>query len=330
LIEDLPDPATLTLAREAPIPVAVVTGFLGSGKTTLIRRLLRESDFVETAVIVNEFGEVGLDHLMLDSAREDVLVLEGGCLCCAAQGDLVRALRSLLARSTRGELPNFRRVVIETSGLADPGPILLSLMTDPLRLSRFKLRALTATVDCLLGGEALRRQDVAARQLALADRVLLTKTDLADEVQQAAARETARGLTSAPIEAAAGRLGAILFDTAVRDVELPFPDERHRHGSYATASRSIEEPLTWSRVESWLRHTVEDLGEDLLRLKALIPIEGEAGPVAFHAVQHVIHRPECLPARPGSEGKGRIVIIGRSKDEWRLREALVSIDGASP
>ena len=133
----LPDPGGLALLRQPSIPVAVLTGFLGSGKTTLIRSLLRDPAFEGTAVVVNEFGEVGLDHLLVEAVeKEDTILLDGGCLCCTTRGDLVRALRSLLDRRERAELPAYRRVIVETSGLADPAPILHTLMTDPLLASR--------------------------------------------------------------------------------------------------------------------------------------------------------------------------------------------------
>jgi G3E family GTPase len=308
----LPDPAGLALVREAPIPVAVLTGFLGSGKTTLIRSLLRDPAFEGTAVVVNEFGEVGLDHLLVEAAEEDTVLLEGGCLCCATRGDLVRALRSLLDRRERAELPAYRRVIVETSGLADPAPILQTLMSDPLRLSRYRLARLTATVDCLLGIETLRSYPEAARQVALADRILLTKTDLADEKRVAATTGAVRKLSAAPIASAASGpgAGAALFRPPSARVDPGALQGPHAHGAYATATRSVDRALAWPRVEAWLCDVVDQCGADLLRLKAVLAIEGEEAPVALHAVQHVIHRPERLPAWPDGMGQGRIVVVG--------------------
>jgi G3E family GTPase len=319
----LPDAAGLVLDRQAPIPVAVLTGFLGSGKTTLIRGLLRDPCFAETAVVVNEIGEIGLDHLLLESAREDVLLLEGGCLCCAAHGDLVRALRALLDRSERGELPVFRRVVVETSGLADPAPVLLSLMSDPLRLSRFKPAGLTVTADCVLGIETLARHDEAIRQVVLADRILLTKTDLVDAQRRQVTIDALRRHSQAPIlPVSAESAGPILFRPAIRDIDWPGLAMPHRHGAYVTASRRIERPLAWPRVDSWLRATVETLGPRLLRLKALLAIEGEDRPVALHAVQHMIHLPERLTAWPDGQRRGRIVMIAESVEPGLLHAML--------
>jgi G3E family GTPase len=321
---DLPDPASLALIRETPIPVAIITGFLGSGKTTLIRTLLQDTDMQGTAVVVNEFGEVGLDHLLLEAARDDTVLLEGGCLCCAARGDLVRALRSLLDRRERAELPAYRRVIVETSGLADPVPILQTLMSDPLRLSRYKLGALTATVDCLLGVDTLDRYAEAGRQVVLADRVLITKTDLTDEAQLAATKSAVRDLTAASIESAASgrRPGEDLFQPLSRNIDFGVPHTPHRSGAYAAVTRSIDRALPWPRVEAWLRGAVNRCGPALLRLKAILDIEGEDKPVVLHAVQQVIHRPERLPDWPDGPRQGQIVIIGHGLDRSYLDQLL--------
>jgi G3E family GTPase len=321
---DLPDPTSLVLIREAPIPVAIVTGFLGSGKTTLIRALLQDPELLGTAVVVNEFGEVGLDHLLLEAAQDDTVLIEGGCLCCAARGDLVRALRSLLDRRERAELPAYRRVIVETSGLADPAPILQTLMTDPLRLSRYKLGALTTTVDCLLGVDTLDRYAEATRQVALADRILITKTDLADEKQLAATIGALRNLTVASIGIAAlGRsAGGELFRALSENIDFGHLHSPHRNGAYAAVTRSIDRALPWPRVEAWLSGTVERCGPGLLRLKAVLAIEGEDRPVVLHAVQHVIHRPERLSPWPDGPQQGRIVIISHTLERPFLNQML--------
>jgi G3E family GTPase len=322
---DLPDPTSLVLIRQAPIPVAIVTGFLGSGKTTLIRALLQDPELLGTAVVVNEFGEVGLDHLLLEAAQDDTILLEGGCLCCAARGDLVRALRSLLDRRERAELPAYRRVIVETSGLADPAPILQTLMTDPLRLSRYKLGALTTTVDCLLGVDTLDRYAEATRQVTLADRILITKTDLADEKQLAATIGAVRNLTVASIGIAAVEqsAGEALFRPLSGNIDFGHFRSSHRNGAaYAAVTRSIDRALPWRRVEAWLSSAVERCGPDLLRLKAILAIEGEDRPVVFHAVQHVIHRPERLSTWPDGPQQGHIVIISQTLERSFLNQML--------
>ncbi|MDZ7748861.1 MAG: GTP-binding protein [Halofilum sp. (in: g-proteobacteria)] len=193
----------MALVADESIPVIVALGFLGSGKTTLIRRLLADPQLHDTAVIVNEFGEVGLDHALVESSEEDTVLLAGGCLCCASQANLVRALRSLLERRERRELPHYRRVIVETSGLADPVPLLQTFLVDPLRLSLYRLQSVVTLVDALSGEATLERHALARRQVAMADRLFLTKCDLAAEGERAPIRERLQA------RAAAARAGAI-------------------------------------------------------------------------------------------------------------------------
>lgn len=169
---------------EAPelerLPVSVITGFLGSGKTTLLRNLLRQPDMADTAVVINEFGEIGLDHLLVEEAKEDTILMSSGCLCCSIRGDLIDTLRRLYKRRDRGEVPRFKRLVIETTGLADPAPILQTLIGDPLLSAFYRLDGVVTTVDAVNGADQLDRQFESVKQAAVADRLVLTKTDLAD------------------------------------------------------------------------------------------------------------------------------------------------------
>lgn len=165
---------------EAGIPVTLLTGFLGSGKTTVLNGLLRHPGMAQTAVIINEFGEIGLDHELVASARDDMVLLKSGCLCCTVKGDLIDALRRLFLQRVRGEVPEFERVVIETTGLADPAPIIHTLMADPLVAARYRLDGVVVTVDAVVGAATLDEHEEAVKQAAVADRLLLTKTDLAD------------------------------------------------------------------------------------------------------------------------------------------------------
>ena len=183
--------------RMSPLPVSVVTGFLGSGKTTLLSRLLRDPALARTAVIVNEFGEVGLDHLLLEASDEEIVLLEGGCLCCKVRGDLVRTAGDLLARRARGAAA-FDRIVIETTGLADPAPILQALMTDREIADALRLESVIATVDCAAGDATLDAHPESVKQAALADRIVLTKTDLADPTAALAGARCAGSIPAAP------------------------------------------------------------------------------------------------------------------------------------
>ncbi len=165
---------------DAPLPVSVLTGFLGSGKTTVLRHLLAQPDMANTAVIVNEFGEIGLDHMLVENAKEDTILLNSGCLCCTVRGDLVETMRRLFKQRVRREIPPFDRLVIETTGLADPAPILQTLMNDPFLVERFRLDGVIATVDAANGGTTLDNHFESVKQAAVADRLLLTKSDVAE------------------------------------------------------------------------------------------------------------------------------------------------------
>lgn len=324
----LPDPETLALVRAAPIPVAVVSGFLGSGKTSLINSALRRPELGQSAVIVNEFGEIGLDHLLVETAQEDTLLLDNGCLCCASRGDLVRALGGLLERRERRELPPYRRVIVETSGLADPAPILQTFMTDPLRLGRYRLAGLVTLVDALFGAASLDAHSESRHQVRLADRILLSKTDLAAARDITALKERLPRLSPAPVidlaVAAAGR--ALLFDVpaAPAAARLAAAAPAHDAGAdaYVTMSRRFETRLTWDRLEAWTRDLLARHGEGLLRLKGLFRLEGEPRPLILQAVRHLFHRPSYLRNWPPDLPAGQIVVIARAGGAADLRRLL--------
>ncbi|TPK60096.1 GTP-binding protein [Mesorhizobium sp. B2-4-19] len=295
----LPDPKSLRLMREETVPVTVLTGFLGSGKTTLVRRLLALPQAADTAVIINEFGEIGLDHLLVEKVDESIVVLPGGCLCCQAQGDMARALRSLDQAVAAGGLTPFRRVVVETSGLADPAPLLQAFLADPLRLSRYRLAALVATFDCAPTDGSFQHA-VAQAQLALADRVLMTKLDIAGEAGEAGARRALDALGVAGIEPAA------TGDALVAQLFAPLPAFRARcvsplplggHSS-AFASLALDVPgrIDLSRLLASLEAMASRHGENLARLKGIIDVTDDPRPVAIHAVRHMVALPRFLAA----------------------------------
>ena len=215
------------------IPVALLTGFLGSGKTTLLNRLLKRPDMGETAVIVNEFGEVGLDHLLMESGSEDMTVLNSGCLCCTVRGDLIETMGRLFVRRAKGEVPAFKRLLIETTGLADPAPVLHTLMTDSLLAARYRLDSVITTVDAVNGQSTLDRHEEAVKQAAVADRLLLTKTDLAD------------AQTIANLEARLRQLnpGAALHEVSNGEIA---PDRLFNAGLYNPETKTAD-------VKAWLR-----------------------------------------------------------------------------
>jgi len=312
------------MSTDAPIPVTVITGFLGSGKTTLLNRLLAHPDLADTAVLVNEFGEIGLDHLLVREVDENVVLLNAGCLCCTVRGDLVDTLRDLFLKRVRGEVPAFNRVAVETTGLADPAPIIHTLMTDPILGARYRFDGIVTTVDAVNGASQMDAQPEPVKQAAVADRLVLTKADIADESSLDGMRARLAQLNpAAPIFVADhgdvlpdALLDAGLFNTRdkIPDVErwlaaeaYPSPDsDDHEHDHHHDANRHddrirafcliVDEPIAWDGFVTWIEMLLATRGENVLRVKGVLDVEGVDQPVVVHGVQHVFHPPAALPA----------------------------------
>src|SRR5215469_4538801 len=275
------------------IPVTLLTGFLGSGKTTVLNHVLKQPEMAATAVIVNEFGEIGLDHLLVERASEDVVLLNSGCLCCTVRGDIVDTLTNLFVDRVKGKVPFFTRVAIETTGLADPAPILHTLMTDPIVAARYMLDGVVTTVDAVNGAATLDQQSEAVKQAAVADRLLLTKTDLAAAAVRLEIEARLKRLNpSAPIvPVAQGAVDpAVLFNVGFYDPATKSADVRrwlreeafetehaheHEHVDVNRHDDRIrafcitrERPISWAALSAWLDGLAAMRGEDLLRLKA--------------------------------------------------------------
>jgi len=329
----------------AAIPVSVITGFLGSGKTTLLKALISHPEMGETAVIINEFGEVGLDHLLVRKIDEDIVLLNSGCLCCSVRGDLITALREIFLKRVRGDVPEFARAVIETTGLADPAPVIHTLMTDPLIGARYRLDGVIATVDAVLGNGQLDGHTEAVKQAAMADRIVLTKCDLAPVADIEFLRKRLVSLNpAAPILAAdhgnvdpAALFGTGLYDpkTKTADVEGWLNEEAYRHHHDAHAQDvnrhddhirsfciTLDEPISWDRFQQWMEIVQSTRGESLLRIKGILNVEGEARPVAVHGVQHVFHPPAALGEWPSADRRSKIVFITRDLSQAVIEQAL--------
>jgi G3E family GTPase len=305
-------------------PVALVTGFLGSGKTTLLSRLLARPELGETAVIVNELGEVAIDHHLLRRVDERTVLLKSGCVCCSLRGDLADELRDLLGRRERGEVPPFRRVVVETTGLADPAPILYTLVSEPVVKHHFRPERVIATVDAQHG----LRAPESVKQAVAADRLVVTKTDLADaaELEGSLARLNP---TADVLVASFGEVEpAALFGGADRDPRELSLDGHSHDGDVHACSLFLDEELDWGAFGIWLTMLLQSRGQDVLRVKGLLNVGGP-GPLVLNGVQHVVHPPEHLDAWPDDDRRSRIVFIGRGFDVEELMRSLAAFNAAA-
>ena len=322
----------------ALIPVNVVTGFLGSGKTTLLQRLLASPALRDTAVLVNEFGEVGLDHHLLEHVAEGTLLLDNGCICCALRGDLKEALRDLFSRRERGEIPRFSRLVIETSGLADPVPIAYTVLAEPVLQHHFRLGNVVTTIDAVNAEAQLERYPESVKQAAVADRLVLTKTDLSTPAQVRALRARLGRLNrAAPIYDAAAEplepealLVEDIYDPEARVREVSRwwqgagDHASHDHGDGEISSFSLEfaEPLDWTAFGIWLSMLLNRHGENVLRVKGMLNVQGAEAPVLINGVQHIVHPPVHLDAWPEGERHSRLVFIVRELSRARIEASL--------
>jgi G3E family GTPase len=319
-------------------PVTVVTGFLGSGKTTLLGRVLSEPSMSNTAVLVNEFGEVGLDHHLLRRVDERAVLLGGGCVCCTTREDLVEALLELLDLDQRGEIPRLDRVVVETTGLADPAPILHTIFADPVLQHHFSVDLVLTTVDAINGDLHLDRNPESVKQVAAADKIVVTKTDVAepDPVRGLLSRLGAINPSASVLEAAFGETDAgELFrpdGVGSRAMPEPYAAEPHDAGETHSVSLTFDGSVDWTAFGIWLSMLLHARGEDVLRVKGFLDV-GERGPVVVNGVQHTIHPPEHLDRWPDENHRSRIVFITkgiRSEELLGSLEAFRGLLGARP
>jgi G3E family GTPase len=309
------------------IPVLVVGGFLGSGKTSLLRKMLDGAP--DTAVIVNEFGAVGLDHELLRACEERVELVGGGCACCTRREDLVRVLRELLDARDRGEA-GLRRVVIETSGLADPAPIVFTITNDPMLRHHFDVERLVVTVDAVNCTEQLATHPEAAKQVLVADELVVTKVDLVEPEQTAAVTMALRALNpAAEIRTAVhGVVGKAPVQTSAqptaggqRGVGQPRSDPRAHTADVASLSLNADGPVDWLGFAVWLSMLLHARGQEVLRVKGLLELD-DGTLVSVNGVQHVVHQPEHLPPGSVRDPSSNLVFITRGIETDRLRESF--------
>ncbi|TVP73030.1 MAG: GTP-binding protein [Rhodobacteraceae bacterium] len=344
-----------------PIPVTLLTGFLGAGKTTILNHLLRDPAAGRIAVVVNEFGEAGLDHDLIETAAEDVVLMPAGCICCSIRGDLSKTLSALFARRLRQELA-FDRLVIETTGLADPGPIHHTLLIDPVLSANYVFDGIVTAVDAVLATATLDQHLEAQAQVAMADRIIVTKSDLADartiaalqlrldQLNPGAPRLTAdKGTVPAQAVLGPGRLRratsprqALDWLAAPQTRPAPAPLEglsgltrpgtaapaqpaashHTRDGRITTASITLTDPIPAERFDFWLDTLIALRGDKILRMKGIAYIEGCDHPFAFHGVQSLFDPPVPLTHLPRTEPTSRVVIIARDMPRAELEESL--------
>lgn len=326
------------LGRREPLPVVVLTGFLGSGKTSLLKRVLEHEASGRSAVLINEFGEVGLDHLIVSEVAPDVVLLKSGCVCCSVRGELRDALAALLSQRERGLVPPFERIILETTGLADPGPILGTLLADTVLRYHTRLAQVVCVVDACLAPEEQHPEWFA--QVGAADTLVISKTDLASAAQRDETRARLGQLNPAArvldvvdaLSTGGDLLSGDLSEPGRPDLaRLVAQGQHHHHTSGVTSCcLTFDHQIEWVRFGLWLTLLLSAHGSRLLRVKGLLNITGHDGPVAIHGVQHLIHPPEQLAAWPDGRRQSTLLFIFTGLQAADLERSFEVFTGRRP
>lgn len=336
------------------IPVTLVTGFLGSGKTTLISKLVRHPEMNRVAVVINEVGEIGIDHDLVTMSSENITLLANGCICCSVRTDLQETLRDLFSRRRAGEIADFDRVIVETTGLADPAPVVQTLVSDTLLAAQYRLDGLVTLVDALHGAQQILRQPEAVKQIALADRIFITKSDMAsptavEELKSAVlAMNPGAGvslivngevrpdaLTNLGISTARAGLATLSFlGEPLDQAGTGTGEERYlgtrsalHDSSIKTLSLRFHKPFTWATFSAALELLATLRGPDLLRIKGIVNVDGS--PVVVQGVQHIFHAPVALDRWPSADTDTRLVFITRNVEGDTIRNLLNAVSEVS-
>ncbi len=337
---------------DSRIPIAVLTGFLGSGKTTVLRHLAETNELSRTLILVNEFGEVGLDHHLMTPIADDTLVaIDSGCICCTIRADLAQTLAAAPGRYARGGERWFDRVVIETTGIADPAPVLQTILGEPSVSRHYALAGVVTTVDAVNGLASIDSHPEALKQAAVADRVLLTKTDLATQTEIAPLLDRLQDIApSAPVSSVLNGVANVdwLFAGGSYALDGKHPDvegwlraerasaeahhdhdhghhDRNRHGRIQASCLTFDDPVDPASFEACLASLMLFRGADLLRVKGIVNVAGMDKPMVIHGVQHVFHPPEILDQWPSPNRSTRIVMIARDLNHAELRECFAGL-----
>lgn len=322
------------MTLNSKIPITIITGFLGSGKTTLLQKILQSEQYGDTAILVNEFGEIGIDQYLVDDISSDVILLATGCLCCQIHGELKDAILSLYSRREKGEIPYFKRIIVETTGLAEPGPIASTIFSDPVLSNQFRLCNIVTVVDAQLGANIIDMREEWVKQVAAADLIFLSKTDLVEDLGKeisayvAKINPTAKFITMNMVQ----ELGTYFFadhnhyaQKKLIDKPNTYHHAKHQHLSEGNGLTSFilnfDADMDWVRFGIWFSAMLQAHGLKILRVKGILNV-GEDKIISFNAVQHIVYPPSLLNDKPSGWKASQLVFIVNDLSAQKVIESF--------